>query len=244
MTVIQDDVIYECNLESAESSAESSAEFSAEFSNKFPSEDSNVCENEVFETSYSFYPSLLSMVADTRKYVFWLTILLSFSVVLGYFFGLYNPSFIETLLDLFVLPEHTTFELAVYIFLNNTRVAALLVFFGFIFALLPVFIVFFNGMTIGIVSEWIIREEGLLFLIVGLLPHGIIEIPAILFSAGIGFKMGVGALQVLFRKKPLRAYLHDFLTAAGIFVLIILPLLLAAAFIESYVTGFLLEYIS
>jgi len=194
-------------------------------------------------SSFSFYSSMLRMIADTRKYVFGLTILFLFSLVLGYVYGYYYPSFFDTLSRFFQIPERSAADLMLFIFTNNARIAGMLVFLGFIFAVLPAFIVFANGFMVGIVSESIIRTDGLFFLLVGLLPHGIIEIPLILFSAGIGFKMGVGTLQVIFGKKNLKMYLFDFFTAAVIYAVFIVPLLFAAALIEVYVTGFLLEYL-
>ena len=252
MSIIQNTEIYEkCENESHEELGReepSEDELNEDESNGEEVNESESSEDELLATSsdsnYSFYPSLLSMVADTKKYVLGLTVLFSMSIVIGYIFGMHNPSSIETIIEGFadiIIPEHTSFELMTFIFFNNLKVAAIAIFLGCFFAIIPIFMVFFNGIIIGIVAESFIREAGLLFLVVGLLPHGIIEIPMILFSAGIGCKMGVGALQVIIRKKTARSYLHDFVTATWIFVLIILPLLLAAAFIESYVTAFLLE---
>jgi Uncharacterized membrane protein len=197
----------------------------------------------VGKSKYSFRRHLSSMMPDIRKYTMWLAVLFFFSLICGYIYGYYYPSFFDTLSRFFQIPERSAVDLVLFIFVNNARIAGMLVFLGFIFAVLPVFIVFANGFMVGIVSESIIRTDGLLFLLVGLLPHGIIEIPLILFSAGIGFKMGVGTLQVIFGKKNLKVYLFDFFTAAVIYAVCIVPLLFAAAMIEVYVTGFLLEYL-
>jgi len=194
----------------------------------------------------SFSPSryISSLLLDIRKYVFWSTALFAFSLLLGYVISFYNPSLLDTLMASVNLPEPgPPFEFAVLIFINNAQIAGMLVFLGFIFALLPILILFVNGMFVGVVSESVLRTESLAFLLVGLLPHGIIEIPLILISAGLGIKMGVGTFQVFLSVKNIRQYLLDFLVIAGIFFIIIVPLLFVAAMIESYVTGFLLEYL-
>ena len=171
-----------------------------------------------------------------------MTVLFAFSSICGYILGFYNPSLFDMLMASIALPDsETSFELALSIFLNNTKVAGMLVFLGFIFAIIPIMILFMNGTFIGIIAEYVIYTRGLPFLLVGLLPHGIIEIPIILLSAGIGFKIGAGTLQVIFQKKRIRLFLFDFLATAVFFLIFIVPLLFVAAMVESYVTGFLLE---
>ena len=192
-------------------------------------------------SDFSFRRHLSSMIPDIRKYTILMAVLFSFSIIFGYIFGFYVPSFFEELSALFQFPELGAFDLMLKIFVQNTKVAAMLIFLGFIFAALPILVIFFNGFTIGIVSEVVIREEGFLYLLIGLLPHGIIELPLIFISAGLGFKMGVGTLQVIFQRKSVQSFLFDFLAAAILFLIAIVPLLFVAAMIESYVTGFLLE---
>ena len=193
------------------------------------------------DTSFRSYFS--SMMRDIRKYTIWMAVLFAVSILFGYIFGFYVPSFFETLSAFFQFPELSSFDLMLTIFVQNTKVAAMLIFLGFIFAALPILVVFFNGFTIGIVSEVVIREEGFLYLLIGLLPHGIIELPLIFISAGLGFKMGVGTLQVIFQRKSVSSFLFDFLAATLLFLIVIVPLLFVAAVIESYVTGFLLEWL-
>ena len=60
-----------------------------------------------------------------------------------------------------------------------------------------------------------------------LVPHGIFELPAILFSIGIGFKIGIDLFS---RKKGNLKY--NLREALRFFIYIILPLLIIAAIIE------------
>ena len=73
-----------------------------------------------------------------------------------------------------------------------------------------------------------------------LLPHGIIEIPAMTLSSAIGLYLGYCVLLSLFGRRMDVA--REILDSARMFVVWILPMLLVAAFIESYVTTALVYY--
>lgn len=196
---------------------------------------------------------LKSVLSDNLISSLWMAVLFFGMMTVSYVIGRYEPGIFDYLLSLGGLPEGDAFDMMLYIFFNNSRIVFILIFFGFLFAVLPVLIVIVNGFAIGIVAEAVVRREGLSFLLVGLLPHGLIEIPLILLGAGIGFRMGVsftrflaGFIEDFFHIRLLggktgRQFLADFINAAGVFFLFILPLLLAAAVIEVYLTGPLLE---
>ena len=172
-----------------------------------------------------------------------MAVLFAVSIFFGYIFGFYVPSFFEKLSAVYQFSELGAFDLMLTIFVQNTKVAGMLVLFGFVFAALPVLVVSYNGFALGVISEAVIPEDGILYLLIGLLPHGIVELPLIFVSAGLGFKMGAGTLQVIFQKKSLRSFLFDFLAVGFLFLIVIVPLLFVAAMIESYVTMPLLEWL-
>ena len=69
----------------------------------------------------------------------------------------------------------------------------------------------------------------LLSIIIGFFfPYGIFEIPAIILSISFGIKLGMS----VFNKNPIKKLKENFIKSAKIFLLIIAPLLLIAAFIE------------
>jgi len=125
------------------------------------------------------------------------------------------------------------FQNFVRIFTHNAGVALLVLISGLFFGLGPWIMVFFNGFVAGVVSGFL-ASHGLPAgkILLGLVPHGLVEIPAFLLSgtAGIlwyrcirdaedpaeGFKEGM--------KKALKLYA------------VTVGMLLVAALIEAYVT--------
>ena len=140
--------------------------------------------------NFSYPRWLKSVLPQYFKPTLWMTALFFVTMAVGYAVGYFYPDLFGSLLLFDNVPEGGSFDLMLYIFFNNSRVLFMLVFFGFIFSILPLLIVVFNGFMIGIVSVVSIRHVGPAFLLTGILPHGIIEIPIILIGAGIGFRMG------------------------------------------------------
>ncbi|WP_048058151.1 stage II sporulation protein M [Pyrococcus yayanosii] len=78
------------------------------------------------------------------------------------------------------------FELFLMIFLNNARVAAIMAFGGIAFGIVPFAVLLFNGMIVGIVVQHVIGTgEPLGKVLLTIVPHGVIEIPAFAI-AGLG----------------------------------------------------------
>ena len=100
----------------------------------------------------------------------------------------------------------------------------MLIILGLLMCGFPMFSAFINGGLLG----WFAQEEGLVVFL-AISPHGIFEIPAFLLSASIGLRLG---REVLKRKgeRHLKEVLGDGLR---VYLILILPLLLIAALIES-----------
>ena len=65
--------------------------------------------------------------------------------------------------------------------------------FGLGFGIIPFFFVAVNGIVLGILVEFFIKKQGVIFVIAAILPHGIIELPMVIMSVGIGFRLGHAA---------------------------------------------------
>ncbi|MCL2549881.1 MAG: stage II sporulation protein M [Methanimicrococcus sp.] len=200
--------------------------------------------------NFSYPRWLKSVLPPYFKPALWMTALFFAMTAAGYVAGSYDPEIFDFLFSSFDFPDGSSFETFLYIFFNNAGVLFMLIFFGFILSILPVLIIISNGFLIGVVSEATIRQLGLPFLLTGLLPHGIIELPMILLGAGIGFRLGALFARLLFNIirgdsdaccLMVYQFKKEFLNAAGLYFLFILPLLLVAAIIEVYVTGTLLS---
>ncbi|WP_410512458.1 stage II sporulation protein M [Paenibacillus sp. BR2-3] len=134
----------------------------------------------------------------------------------------------------------------VFIFLNNSIKGVLIIFLGAMFGILPALFLLINGAVIGyLVHISAINGQDLFDLIVkGLLPHGIIEIPAIIIACAFGLHFGGRVALSLFRPSTRREergadwsiFMRQTLTAS-IWIVI---LLFIAAIIESTITFSLL----
>lgn len=87
----------------------------------------------------------------------------------------------------------------VFIFLNNAVKSIVIIFAGALFGLLPIFFLMMNGMVIGFLLTTAASQGENMFdlIVLGLLPHGIIEIPAILIASGFGLQFGYMVLKGL-----------------------------------------------
>ncbi len=125
------------------------------------------------------------------------------------------------------------------IFIHNAAIAAGMFLFGIIFGIFPVILIFFNGYSIGLVSYLLIEKVGLRTTLIGLLPHGIFEIPAILLAASLGLRLGIYTFNRIFRKTH-EDFKPFFFSLFYIFIMIVLPILFIASFVETFITQALL----
>lgn len=141
--------------------------------------------------------------------------------------------------------EHPQWSFFIFIFLNNSIKGVLIIYLGLLAGILPVLFLLINGMVIGyLIHISASQGENLLDLIVkGLLPHGIIEIPAIIIACAFGIQMGLRVLigtnriREMERGRKWSEYFRKSVTAA--FWIIIL--LFVAAIIESTLTYTLMK---
>jgi uncharacterized membrane protein SpoIIM required for sporulation len=131
--------------------------------------------------------------------------------------------------------EQSTF--AAYLMVNNIRVSILALVMGVLAGVFTLVIVFYNGVILGAVCvDYLFAGEGV-FLAGWLLPHGSVEIPAILFSATAGLLIGKAVLlredrqSLLSRMQGIR---QDVLRLLGGVV----ALLIWAGLIESFFSQF------
>ncbi|WP_318785329.1 stage II sporulation protein M [Methanimicrococcus hacksteinii] len=186
-------------------------------------------------------PYLVSLAASYEKPLILTAVLFVLSLIIGCIAGSLYPEIMAYFFNLSGLPGDDPLNLVSYIFFNNVRIVFMLIFLGFVFGILPAAIIIVNGVTIGLVSEYTVKAEGILFLLVGLLPHGVIEIPVILLGSSVGFGLGMQAAKTISGSLPFSEFRKSFVDATWIFFLIAVPLLFIAAVIEVYVTGTLLS---
>lgn len=123
--------------------------------------------------------------------------------------------------------------LALIIFANNAGKSLIAMLGGFFFGIFPVMFVILNGYIVGVVVSWREPEWGLWKVVLAILPHGILEIPAIIIACAYGVWLGYRFSLALFKGEEFKIYL---LLALRAYVKIVLPLLLIAAFVEAFIT--------
>ena len=139
-----------------------------------------------------------------------------------------------------MISQETNLETALNIFFNNYKVSIYLVVAGTL--ILPtLFIIFTNGFLVGFIIKYLqIKDLGLVFFLKGVIPHGIFELPALFIAGGIGLRIGLSFLS-MDNKKRTKEVSRSIREAAVIHIVIVTPLLLLAAFIETYISAALIK---
>jgi len=162
-----------------------------------------------------------------------------FSTFMGYSMGEDIPaSVFEGVLSNIPDPtEATSFEMFIAILSNNVLASFIFLASGIVVGVPPLLFIIVNGFFVGWISYSVASELGLGYVVSSLLPHGIIEIPAITLCAAMGVGLGYQLINKLRRIGGLQAYVQESLS---LFVRRIVPLLIVAAIIE---TGLIAVYI-
>jgi stage II sporulation protein M len=127
-------------------------------------------------------------------------------------------------------------SLAKEIFLQNATACLLALVGGIIFGISSLVVVFFNGFIIGFVVLSLLLLPGnigsnLWYLILGLLPHGIFELPAFLISSALGLRLGLEWIQKDSRGKRYEIFRNNLRRIAYAIPWLAIMLLIAA-FVE------------
>ena len=126
--------------------------------------------------------------------------------------------------------------------LNNLSAMVMAVAYGLIpFIRLPALTLGVNGATLGLFAGYYVHKGISLWkYLVGILPHGIFEIPALILSAALGLYL-CSAVSGALRKKQKGAVSAAANQCGQILLWWVLPLIAAAAVIETYVTPVLFQ---
>lgn len=198
----------------------------------------------------TFSRALFTRASFTRAYRLTFALSLFCLIIggaLGYEIQQEEPKLVDPLLEqLQGLTEKINklpwFFQALIIFLNNLRVSILMFLLGGIIPFIPLLIIFSNGMLIGIMAAYLGVNQTMTTatFLLGLLPHGVFEIPAILLSSAVGIVWGArNWLKWLdIRESP--GFLQNMKNGLSLLPVIIL-LLLIAALIEVLISPYLLS---
>lgn len=187
-----------------------------------------------------------SYLKSIKPYAYTMAAIFILSSIFGYLSLFYYPEYSQllegALKEFEGFTELSQFQLFLFIFLNNSVKIFFTIVLGIFLAIVPVLMVFLNGYFIGGVIYLVLARSGWATILAGLLPHGIIEIPVFILAAGMGLMIGTRAAQKLFNtiERDKYSIKEDLKNGIRIFAVVFLPLLLAAALIESYITPVIL----
>lgn len=177
-----------------------------------------------------------------EKQIFWCIAFSSFvfvsSVIFGFVIASVNFEDAENIVrevtsQFGYIKDLNVFSIFLYIFFNNSIKGFLAMLSGTFFGIFPFVFLFSNGEFIGLILGLGETASVTFRIMIGLLPHGILEIPAIILSASYGFWLGYRFFKFLVFREPFKEY---FILAVRKYVRIVLPLLFLAALIETFVT--------
>jgi len=161
----------------------------------------------------------------------------------GLALGLATPPSIANLMseDIAMLKELSRilvpFSILTFILIFIKNALALVISFVLspILCLAPILSLIVNGWLLIFISGPVIQEKSLGFVLAGLLPHGIFEIPALIIGQAAALSFGAMAILALFSKGKRNLLLSNLRWSLR-YLLVALALLLPAAIIETYIT--------
>ena len=123
---------------------------------------------------------------------------------------------------------------------NNIRACVFTMMYGLIpFLLLPALSLGVNAMLLGVLGAWYVSEGvSPLVYLAAVIPHGIFELPALILAFATGFYVCGQVTRLCRGNKEGRHVWDCLLLMSRVLLLVLLPLLAAAAVVEAYVTPF------
>ena len=164
-----------------------------------------------------------------KRYIYAVALIFLASAIVGFVFASSLSFFDNILKD---VAEKTSgldyLELIWFIFSNNITSSLTALFLGVFFGVFPLFNALFNGSLLGYVYSKVVPIEGYL-VIWRLFPHGLLELPAVFISLGLGVHLGAS----LFGSNRRETFVVRWKESMKVFLVIVFPLLALAAIIES-----------
>ena len=176
------------------------------------------------------YNSNIKFIKNHNSFYFFTALLFFIFFYIGYFFPGFMQSYQQSLMSTRANGFLNTF---IYIFGNNSLIAFIAIFTGFLFGVVPFLLTIFNAYMIGAIFSKVALKLTLYEMIIRSLPHSLFELPMIIISLGTGlvyYRVMFDIKSKTKLKKKLKEIFRQYL---DLFFITILPLLIIAAFVES-----------
>jgi len=182
-------------------------------------------------------------IRSIRPYILLSVYLFFATAVLGFVASVQNPELAATYVGdvaekLQWILDLSPPKMMMAIFLNNLFASLMALLLGVGFGIIPLVVVVTNGLVVGLVVHQAMLAGGLAFVVVAILPHGIIELPTVLVCIGVGFRLGHLMIRTLLGRG---GDLEGELKAAIRLLRWVVILLFAAAVIETFITPVLIQ---
>ncbi|MDY6958721.1 MAG: stage II sporulation protein M [Halobacteriota archaeon] len=187
-----------------------------------------------------FLKGTLAHIYSLRYHFIFITVIFFIAAATGYLYGAadetYSDAIIEELGEEFSgLVEQSPPMIVFNIFTRNTALSFMALVSGIAFGLIPLGFITINGILIGVIMQMAEEEMGALFVLLAIIPHGIVELPMVILSSAIGMKLGQELLCILIdRESNIK---EEFIKGIRTFTVLVVPLLFVAAIIEVYITS-------
>ncbi|MBP5204039.1 stage II sporulation protein M [bacterium] len=195
------------------------------------------------------YKKLIKFNKENRILLIFSIVSLSFFVIalLGYAIGSkyqeYAAQFISEFLQSksYMINDDGSVNCLLLIY-NNIVACVVGIITGIVpFVFNPILSIFLNSTIIGIVIGALNTGDMpvISYILVGILPHGIFELPAMMYSFSLGIYLCIEVTKTCLKKNkhPMKKVLLDILWS---FLLVIIPLLIVAGLVEAYITPLLI----
>ena len=165
-------------------------------------------------------------------------------IVIGLVIGFIKPSFAQDYVDRFIQQvEDMGIQLedgsisASMLFSNNVQAAFSAVIYGFIpFVKLPALALGVNAIMLGAFASYYLHNGiSLVLYLASLIPHGIFEIPAIIYAIALGIYL-CDQVNTRLRTKKKGLVFKAWFDISRVLVFRVIPLLLMASLVEAYIT--------
>jgi stage II sporulation protein M len=169
------------------------------------------------------------------RYIVFLTALFVATSLLGFFAPVPGKrELLGTLFDSYApfltLPPWKMFFV---ILLNNSTKSFAVLLSGILFGLVPLIAVATNGYILGVAYLFASGEVGYLKAAQAVLPHGVLEIPAVILSAAYGLWLGV-TFSKRIQRRDMAGFGDQVKHAIRMFFKVAFPLFILAAVIETF----------
>lgn len=180
------------------------------------------------------YPYLrTSLAIFSAGFVIGLIIVARFPPLTDYF-----QETITTFVKLFAgIPR---FKLAGVIFFNNAVKTLLAIVLGIVLGIVPTIFLLANGVALGVAWSVSSATRGPWISLLSLLPHGVLELPAVFLGTSIGLSIGYHGVRRLAGNFEIHSG-TEMVQGLRYFLTVIIPLLIAAALVEAFITPTLIS---